>query len=119
MGTTDADGTLRTVDATFQPFGRNCSEGGQQEATAGTVTSSVVADTLVEGTYDLLFGRSRVQGSFSTPTCVLCAPPRRHGPACGSDGEPPGPCSRARAVRGRYEPEAAVRDWEGWGWRCR
>ena len=74
VGTTDADGTLRTADATFQPFGRNCSEGGQQAASAGTLTYTVVTDTLVEGSYDLLFGRSRVQGSFSAPTCVLCAP---------------------------------------------
>jgi hypothetical protein len=74
VGTTDPDGTLRTVDATFQPFGRNCSEGGQQEATGGTVTYTVVTDTLVEGSYDLLFGKSRVQGGFSAPTCVLCGP---------------------------------------------
>jgi hypothetical protein len=74
VGTTGPDGTLRTADATFQPFGRNCSEGGQQEATGGTVTYTTVTDTLVEGAYDLLFGRSRVSGSFSAPTCTLCAP---------------------------------------------
>ena len=74
VGTTDANGTLRTVDASFQPFGRNCAEGGQQEATGGTVTYTTVTDTLVQGSYDLLFGKSRVQGSFSAPTCVLCAP---------------------------------------------
>ena len=74
VGTTGPDGTLRTVDATFQPFGRHCSEGGQREATGGTVTYTTVTDTLVEASYDLLFGRSRVQGSFSAPTCVLCAP---------------------------------------------
>jgi hypothetical protein len=34
----------------------------------------MVTDTLVEGAYDLLFGKSRVQGTFSAPTCVLCAP---------------------------------------------
>ena len=74
-GTVDADGTLRTVDATFQRFGRNCSEiGGQQEATGGTVTYAVVTDTLVVASYDLLFGTSRVQGSFSAPTCTLCGP---------------------------------------------
>jgi hypothetical protein len=74
VGATGPDGTLRTVDASFQPFGRNCSEGGQQEATGGTVIYTTVTDTLVEASYDLLFGRSRVQGSFSAPTCVLCAP---------------------------------------------
>jgi hypothetical protein len=74
VGTTGPDGTLRTVDATFQPFGRNCSEGGQQEATGGTVTYTTVSDSLVAGSYDLLFGRSRVTGSFTAPTCVLCAP---------------------------------------------
>ena len=74
VGTTGPDGTLRTADATFQPFGRNCAEGGQQEATGGTVTYTVVTDTLVQGSYDLLFGRSRVTGSFSAPTCVLCGP---------------------------------------------
>jgi hypothetical protein len=74
VGTTAPDGTLRTADATFQPFGRNCSEGGQQEATGGTITYTNVTDTLVEGSYDLLFGRSRVTGSFTAPTCTLCAP---------------------------------------------
>jgi hypothetical protein len=74
VGTTGPDGTLRTADASFQPFGRNCSEGGQQEATGGTVTYTVVTDTLVTASYDLLFGRSRVQGSFSAPMCTLCAP---------------------------------------------
>jgi hypothetical protein len=74
VGTTGPDGTLRTVDASFQPFGRNCSEGGQQEATGGTVTYTTVTDTLVEASYDLLFGKSRVEGSFSAPTCVLRAP---------------------------------------------
>jgi hypothetical protein len=74
VGTTGPDGTLRTVDASFQPFGRNCSEGGQREATGGTVTYTTVTDNLVEASYDLLFGGSRVQGSFSAPTCVLCAP---------------------------------------------
>jgi hypothetical protein len=74
VGTTGPDGTLRTVDASFQPFGRNCSAGGLQEATGGTVTYSTVDDTLVVGSYDLLFGRSRVTGSFSAPMCTLCAP---------------------------------------------
>jgi hypothetical protein len=74
VGSTGPDGTLRTVDATFQPFGRNCAEGGQQEASGGTVTYTTVTETLVEGSYDLLFGRSRVQGSFSAPVCLLCAP---------------------------------------------
>jgi hypothetical protein len=74
VGATGPDGTLRTADASFHPFGRNCPEGGQQEATGGTVTYTVVTDTLVQGSYDLLFGRSRVQGGFSAPTCVLCAP---------------------------------------------
>jgi hypothetical protein len=74
VGTTGPDGTLRTAEATFQPFGRNCSEGGQQEATSGTVTYTTVTDTLVAGSYDLLFGRSRVTGSFTAPTCTLCAP---------------------------------------------
>ena len=44
VGTTGPDGTLRTVDASFQPFGRTCSEGGQQEATGGTVTYTAVTD---------------------------------------------------------------------------
>lgn len=74
VGTTDADGTLRTADASFQPFGRNCAEGGLQEATGGTITYTTVTDTLVEGSYDLLFGKSRVQGRFSAPVCMLCAP---------------------------------------------
>jgi hypothetical protein len=33
-----------------------------------------VTDTLVEGSYDLSFGRSRVQGGFSAPMCLDCAP---------------------------------------------
>ena len=75
VGTTGPDGTLRTVDATFQPFGRNCSEGGQQEAAGGTVSYTAVTDSLMTSSYDLLFGRSRVQGGFSAPMCTLCAPP--------------------------------------------
>jgi hypothetical protein len=74
VGTTGPDGTLRTVDASFQPFGRNCSAGGLQEATGGTVTYTDVTDTLVTASYDLLFGKSRVQGGFSAPMCTLCAP---------------------------------------------
>ena len=74
VGTTGPDGTLRTVDASFQPFGRNCSAGGLQEATGGTVTYTTVTDDLVVASYDLQFGRSRVQGSFSAPMCTLCAP---------------------------------------------
>ena len=68
------DGTLRTVDASFQPFGRNCSAGGLQEATGGTVTYTTVTDDLVVASYDLQFGRSLVQGTFSAPMCTLCAP---------------------------------------------
>jgi hypothetical protein len=33
VGVTGPEGTLRTADATYQPSGRNCAEGGQQEAT--------------------------------------------------------------------------------------
>jgi hypothetical protein len=73
-GVTGPDGTLRTADASYQPFGRNCAEGGQQAATSGTITYTTVTDTLVEGSYDLSFGRSRVQGGFSAPMCLLCAP---------------------------------------------
>jgi len=73
VGITDTTGTPRTVDATFQPFGRNCAEGGQQEATGGTVAYTVVADTLVTASYVLLFGKSRVQGA-SPSMCRLCAP---------------------------------------------
>ena len=71
-------------DATFQPFGRNCAEGGQQEATGGTVIYTVVTDTLMAASYDLLFGKSRVLGSFSAPTYVLCARARRRGCASSS-----------------------------------
>jgi hypothetical protein len=71
-------------DATFQPFGRNCAEGGQQEGTGGTVIYTVVTDTLMAASYDLLFGKSRVLGSFSAPTYVLCARARRRGRASSS-----------------------------------
>ena len=74
VAVTDPDGTLRTVAATYQPFGSSCSEGGQRSATGGTVTYTTVTDTLVEGSYDLQFSRGRVQGSFSAPMCLLCAP---------------------------------------------
>jgi hypothetical protein len=74
VGVTDPGGTLRTVDATYQPHGANCSQGGQREATGGTVTYTTVTDTLVEGSYDLQFRRARVQGSFSAPMCLLCSP---------------------------------------------
>jgi hypothetical protein len=74
VGVTDAEGTLRTVAATYQPHGSGCSEGGQRSATGGTVTYTTVTDTLVEGSYNLQFNRGRVQGGFSAPMCLLCAP---------------------------------------------
>jgi hypothetical protein len=74
VGVTDRDGTLRTAVATYQPHGSNCSEGGQRSATGGTVTYTTVSDTLVEGSYDLQFRSSAVQGAFSAPMCLLCAP---------------------------------------------
>jgi hypothetical protein len=75
VGITDTTGTLRTVDATFQPFGRNCAEGGQQEATGGTVTYTVVADTLVTASYDLLFGKSRSRALLRPDVHALRAAP--------------------------------------------
>jgi hypothetical protein len=74
VGVTDPDGTLRTAAATYQPHGSSCSEGGQRSATDGTVTYTTVTDTLVEGSYDLQFRNSTVQGAFSAPMCLLCAP---------------------------------------------
>jgi hypothetical protein len=74
VGVTDPDGTLRAVAATYQPHGPSCSDGGQRQATGGTVTYSVVTDTLVEGSYDLEFHDDRVEGTFSAPMCVLCGP---------------------------------------------
>jgi hypothetical protein len=74
VGVTDPAGTLRTVAATYQPHGPSCSEGGQRPATGGTVTYTTVTDTLVEGSYDLQFRSSTVQGAFSAPTCLTCAP---------------------------------------------
>jgi len=71
---TDPSGTLRTVDATYQSHGTNCSQGRQIEATGGTITYTTVTDTLVEGSYDLQFRRDRVRGSFSAPMCLLCTP---------------------------------------------
>jgi hypothetical protein len=74
VGVTDPDGTLRTVAVTYQPHGSSCSEGGQRPATGGTISYTTVTDTLVEGSYDLQFSRGRVQGAFSAPMCLLCAP---------------------------------------------
>jgi hypothetical protein len=74
VGATDPNGTLRTVAASYQPHGANCSQGGQRDATSGIVTYTTVTDTLVEGSYDLQFRRDRVQGSFSAPMCLLCTP---------------------------------------------
>jgi hypothetical protein len=74
VGVTDPAGTLRTAAATYQPHGPSCSEGGQRQATDGTVTYTTVTDTLVEGSYDLQFRSSTVQGAFSAPMCLLCAP---------------------------------------------
>jgi hypothetical protein len=74
VGITDPAGTLRTAAATYQPHGPSCSEGGQRSATGGTVTYTTVTDTLVEGSYDLQFHSSAVQGAFSAPMCLLCAP---------------------------------------------
>jgi hypothetical protein len=58
--------------ATYQPHGSSCSEGGQRSATGGTVSYTTVRDTLVEGSYDLQFRSSTVQGAFSAPMCLLC-----------------------------------------------
>jgi hypothetical protein len=74
VGLTDAQGTLRVGSASYQPHGPSCSEGGQRTATGGTLAYTTVTDTLVEGSYDLEFRSDRVQGSFSAPMCVLCAP---------------------------------------------
>jgi hypothetical protein len=74
VGVTDPAGTLRTVAATYQPHGPSCSEGGQRPATGGTVTYTTVTDTLAEGSYDLQFRSSTVQGAFSAPMCLTCAP---------------------------------------------
>lgn len=74
VGTTDADGTLRTVSASYTRFGKNCSSGGQQDATSGTVMYTAATDLLVEASFDLWFGADHVSGSFSAPRCVLCAP---------------------------------------------
>jgi hypothetical protein len=74
VGVTDPAGTLRTAAATYQPHGPSCSEGGQRQATGGTVTYTTVTDTLVEGSYDLQFRSSTVQGAFAAPMCLLCAP---------------------------------------------
>jgi hypothetical protein len=72
VGVTDRDGTLRMAAATYQPHGSSCSEGGQRSATGGTVTYTIVTDTLVEGSYDLQFRGSAAQGAFSAPMCLLC-----------------------------------------------
>jgi hypothetical protein len=74
VGVTDPAGTFRGVAATYQPHGSSCSEGGQRSASGGTVTYTTVTDTLVEGSYDLQFRSSTVQGTFSAPMCLLCAP---------------------------------------------
>ena len=74
VGVTDTEGTLRTVAATYQPHGPSCSEGGQRAATGGTVTYTTVTDTLIEGSYDLQFRSSIVQGGFSAPMCLQCGP---------------------------------------------
>jgi hypothetical protein len=74
VAVTDAGGTLRMVAATYQPHGSSCSEGGQRAATGGTITYTTVTDTLVEGSYDLQFRSSTVQGAFSAPMCLLCGP---------------------------------------------
>lgn len=70
----DTDRTLRAEAATYQPHGPKCSEGGQRPATGGTVTYTTVTDMLVEGSYDLQFLNGTVQGTFSAPMCILCAP---------------------------------------------
>jgi hypothetical protein len=74
VGVTDPAGTLRTVSATYLRRGPSCSEGGQRSATGGTVTYTIVTDTLVEGSYDLQFRSGTVQGVFSAPMCLVCAP---------------------------------------------
>lgn len=74
IGETDAGGTLRTASATYAPKGRNCASGGEQSATSGSITYATVTEALVEGSYNLFFGKDRVTGSFSAPRCSLCAP---------------------------------------------
>ena len=69
-----ADGTLRIVTAVYKPHGPQCAERAEQEAANGTVTYTTVTDTTVEGSYDLEFRSGRVQGTFTAPMCLLCAP---------------------------------------------
>jgi hypothetical protein len=78
---TGTDGTLRIVTAVYKPHGPRCAERAEQEARNGTVTYASVSDTTVEGTYDLEFRSGRVQGSFTAPMCLLCAP-RPTSPTC-------------------------------------
>jgi hypothetical protein len=76
-----ADGTLRIVTASYKPHGPQCAERAEQEAVNGTITYTTVTDTTVEGTYDLQFRSGRVQGSFTAPMCLMCAP-RPTSPTC-------------------------------------
>jgi hypothetical protein len=76
-----ADGTPRIVTAVYKPHGPQCAERAEQEAANGTVTYTTVTNTTVEGSYDLEFRSGRVQGSFTAPMCLLCAP-RPTSPSC-------------------------------------
>jgi hypothetical protein len=71
-------------------------QGGQQEATGGTVIYTTVTDTLMATSYDLQFRSSAVEGAFSAPTYVLCARRRGRAPSNSevvgrwADARPPG-----------------------------
>ena len=73
-GPTSPSSTRKRQGRYIPAVGSNCAEGDQQEATGGTVIYTVVTNTLMAASYNLLFSKSRVQGSFSAPTYVLCAP---------------------------------------------
>ena len=71
------DGNLYSCAPHWAPHGSNCKEQGGGDGTGGTVTYTLVTDTLVEGSYDLQVGATSFAGSFVAPVCDLTGCPPR------------------------------------------
>jgi hypothetical protein len=76
QATNDGAGNLYTTSAAYKPHNGSC-RGTQQDATAGTVTYTLVSDVAVEASYDLTFPAGTVQGTFVAPVCDMAGCPPR------------------------------------------
>lgn len=72
------DGNLYSCAPLWVEHSGNC-HATQHDPTGGTVTYTLVADQLVEGSYDVAFGATSFAGTFSAPACDLVGCPPRPG----------------------------------------